>query len=171
MTWGAFRQEENKEVLDEAAVNTRWEIRPGDLLISRANTSEYVGAAVLVRETRPKLLLSDKSLRLLLRETEVDGEWLNHALNAASSRRQMSAAATGTSDSMRNLSQDKIRAVRLRVPSLAAQHDIAQRIERELRAVTDLKGAILGHSRASGSLRRAIVRDAVTGRLKTRNAP
>src|SRR5262249_367174 len=107
MTWGEFRADENKAVSADA-VDPRWEIKPGDLLVSRANTTEYVGAPVLVRETRWRLLLSDKSLRLVL-DGDVNKEWLLYALSAPQTRRQISAAATGTSDSMRNISQAKLR--------------------------------------------------------------
>lgn len=170
MTWGDFREEENKEVIDESVVDERWEIRSGDVLISRANTSEYVGAAVLVRETRAKLLLSDKSLRLLLRSEEVSAEWLSYALNAPASRKQMSTAATGTSDSMRNLSQDKIRALKLRVPPLAVQEDLARQIEVEMAAASQLQGVIAMQLKGSDSLRKAVLRDALDGSLAVADA-
>jgi len=115
MTWGAFDEQENKAVLDVDRVQPRFEIRPGDLLFSRANTSELVGASVLVHRTRPKLLLSDKSMRLLP-QGEVDPEWLRYCLGSASVRDQISEVASGTSNSMRNISQDKVRRLRVHLP-------------------------------------------------------
>ena len=58
MTWGEFREAENKAVPPGRFVDSRHEIRPGDILISRANTPAYVGASVLVPKCRPKLILS-----------------------------------------------------------------------------------------------------------------
>jgi type I restriction enzyme S subunit len=113
MTWGAFRPEENKAV-PETNIDPRFEIRPGDVLVSRANTTAYVGASVLVKSTPSRLLLSDKSLRLILRE-DVDPEWLVFALTAPRVRRQISARATGTKDSMRNISQAGLRSVEVPV--------------------------------------------------------
>jgi len=103
MTWGEFRPHENKAV-PAVAVDPRNEIRSGDLLVSRANTSNYVGASVLVGSVRPRLLLSDKSLRLVPRDG-VDRRWLMFALSSPGARGQISAKATGTKDSMRNISQ------------------------------------------------------------------
>jgi len=111
MTWGAFRPSENKAV-PTVAVDPRFEIKPGDLLVSRANTTAYVGAAVLVGETRPKLLLSDKSLRIVARPG-IDPRWLLAALTSPRARTQISALATGTKDSMRNISQANLLGVRL----------------------------------------------------------
>lgn len=165
MTWGDFREDENKQVLNESHVDQRWEIQSGDLLISRANTSEYVGATVLVGDTRPKLLLSDKSLRLVPKETEASPAWLYCALNAPTTREQMSALATGTSDSMRNLSQDKLRAIRLRVPPIDEQDRLARDIFRQLSMEQGLREAIAGQKEGIASLRRAVLRDAMRGRL------
>lgn len=114
MTWGEFRPQENKTVPAEA-VDPRHEIRSGDVLVSRANTTEYVGAPVLVETTRPRLLLSDKSLRLVPRPG-VDPRWLVEALATRAARRQVSALATGTKDSMRNISQANLLSVRLPMP-------------------------------------------------------
>ena len=143
MTWGFFDERENKAVLDQAGVQERFEIEEGDLLFSRANTSELVGAAVLVERTRPKLLLSDKSMRLHPKAS-VDRRWLRYCLGAPSVRDQISALATGTSDSMRNISQAKVRKLRVHLPPedeqarLAAeireQRDQRQRLERSLRS-------------------------------------
>lgn len=155
MTWGEFDQDQNKAVLDDAAVDPRWEIRCGDLLLSRANTSEYVGASVLVGQVRPHLLLSDKSLRLNVAEG-VDRAWLRFALNAPSLRAQMSELATGTSDSMRNLSQDKLRALRLRVPPLHEQESMAAGLASSLDLIRAAQGQVELVRRRARPLRQAV---------------
>jgi len=75
MTWGSFNERENKAVLSDNSVDPRWEIGTGDLLLSRANTTDYVGASVLVGRCRPRLLLSDKSMRLTVKPG-VEKAWL-----------------------------------------------------------------------------------------------
>jgi type I restriction enzyme S subunit len=165
MTWGEFREGENKEVLDSSQVDERWEVRQADLLISRANTSEYVGATVYVERTRPNLLLSDKSLRLIPDPERVDPEWLFYAMNAPRSREQMSKTATGTSDSMRNLSQDKIKSVELRVPNIEDQREIVLAIKRQLGAVGVLSQAVTAQKAAAASARRSVLGAAMRGQL------
>lgn len=114
MTSGEFKPEENKAV-PANLVDPRFEIREGDLLLSRANTSDHVGASVLVGPVRPRLLLSDKSLRLKC-SSSVQPKWLWYALQASESRRQIRQLATGTKDSMRNISQEALRTITLPVP-------------------------------------------------------
>lgn len=97
MTWGEFKPDENKAAPADR-VDPRFENREGDLLVSRANTSDYVGASVLLGPVRSRLLLSDKSLRVTP-NNRARPDWLWRALQAPSARRQISALATGTKDS------------------------------------------------------------------------
>ncbi len=164
MTWGSFDESENKAVLSEERADARWEIKAGDLLLSRANTTEYVGASVLVRHCRPRLLLSDKSMRLLVRQG-VDKAWLHLALSSPEARAQMSQVATGTSDSMRNISQEKVRAVRLCVPPFDDQLRIVAEVERRLSIASAMATEIDHALRRSTSLRRSILEQAFSGKL------
>lgn len=122
MTWGEFRADQNKAV-PGTDVDPRFEIHAGDVLVSRANTTEYVGAPVLVGAVRPRLLLSDKSLRLVLKP-DVDSRWLVEVLRSTRARRQISARATGTKDSMRNISQAGLLSITVPVADAAAQQAI-----------------------------------------------
>jgi type I restriction enzyme, S subunit len=168
MTWGKFDPTENKAVPSERA-DPRFEIQEGDLLVSRANTDEYVGASVLVGPVRTKLLLSDKSLRL----SPTDGvrpDWLWRALQAPSARRQISALATGTKDSMRNISQASL--MRVNVPRATPQEqatavssyaEIAAAFER-------LRTGVDSASRRSEGLHRSLLAAAFSGQLTAETA-
>ncbi|WP_399888361.1 restriction endonuclease subunit S [Streptomyces sp. BBFR51] len=131
MTWGAFNPDENKAVPSGREVNPAYEISSGDLLVSRANTKAYVGAPVLVGACRPKLLLSDKSLRLVPRDC-LSKRWLVHFLRSPEARSYVEAKASGTKDAMRNLSQDALRRMPVALPPLAEQHRIVEALEEQL---------------------------------------
>lgn len=164
MTWGEFRPDENKAVAAER-VDPRFEIQPGDLLVSRANTSEYVGASVLVPEdTRRRLLLSDKSLRLTPLE-DVLAEWLWRALQAPSARRQMSERATGTKESMRNISQEALKGVRIPDVELLAQHEAVDSFAEFGAEMRRTRRAVEFAADKGDSLRQAVLAAAFSGRL------
>lgn len=163
MTWGEFRPDENKAVAAER-VDERYEIREGDLLVSRANTTDYVGASVLVGPVRPKLLLSDKSLRLTPRDG-IDSRWLWRAMQAPSSRRQISALATGTKDSMRNISQSALREVALPRPDLNTQFVAVESYESVADSMAAARSAVAVQMQRSRGLRRALLAAAFAGRL------
>lgn len=168
MTWGEFRPAENKAV-SGPRVDPRYEIREGDLLVSRANTEAYVGAAVLVGPVRPKLLLSDKSLRIAPRPG-VDPEWLCRALQAPTARRQISVRSTGTKESMRNISQAALLSVS--VPSRDGTNqarDVAA--FEESRARVDAAQLTVQSQRArERGLRRALLAAAFSGQLTGRDS-
>ncbi|MEU9076878.1 restriction endonuclease subunit S [Kitasatospora sp. NPDC048538] len=144
MTWGSFRASENKAVPAGKEFDKKHEIRPGDILISRANTREYVGAPVLVGECRPKLLLSDKSLRLVP-SSEVDRKWLLYLLSSPGVRKYISDTATGTKDSMRNISQQALMDTPIDIPPFLEQQRIVDAIEDHLSRL-DAAGKLIERS-------------------------
>lgn len=119
-TWG-FDETENKVLARTGVMDARYEVQPGDLLITRANTPELVGLACYVNATRPRLLLSDKTLRLVANRQVANAEYLNYVLGSHDVRRQIETSGTGSSGSMKNISQHEIRSILLPLPELAEQ--------------------------------------------------
>jgi type I restriction enzyme S subunit len=164
MTWGEFREEENKALPATRLPDQRLEIRPGDILVSRANTEEYVGAPVLVGNCRPRLLLSDKSLRLRPLP-EVSAEWLINVLASPRARFEISSKATGTKDSMRNISQKSLRSIRIPVPPSQEQRAIADKISNSFFGVSGLQQISEDLLEQAKSLREAIMASAFSGEM------
>jgi type I restriction enzyme S subunit len=132
VSWGEFRPSEAKAVDSDYKPQEHHAVYAGDVLISRANTVELVGAVVRADRDYPNRLLSDKTLRLVLDEKRCDPNYVVQALRLPNSRAYIEANATGTSDSMRNISQDTIRAVPIPLPSLSEQRRIAASIRARL---------------------------------------
>ncbi|MFJ8772443.1 restriction endonuclease subunit S [Streptomyces microflavus] len=137
-----FRPSENKATgLASALIEPRYEVHPGDLLFSRANTPELVGSACLVTDTSERLMLSDKTLRLVLDPGSADSRFVNICLASPSLRRQIGLASSGSSRSMQNISQRAIEKLILNWPSLDEQRrivevlDAVQESERATQAV------------------------------------
>lgn len=157
MTYGQFREGENKAVRADTAFSENAEIKPGDLLLSRANTRDYVGASVLVDNCRPRLLLSDKSLRLIPTEA-VDRRWLWYALQSPTSRQYMSNASSGVKAGMRNVSQASLRAMPLSIPPVAEQCRIVAALEENLsRLDAGTVGIEAGRGRLNTLTKRVII--------------
>lgn len=126
VTYGEYRPEENKELPENIEPNINYEVKPGDLLVSRANTSELVGASAVVRVTPSNLLLPDKLWRLVLKPTLGDPIFLYGILNTRELRREISRRASGTSSSMKNISQDKFLDIEIELPSLEIQRRFSE---------------------------------------------
>jgi type I restriction enzyme S subunit len=169
MTWGEFRPSENKAVIAGREIEERYEIRPGDILVSRANTREYVGASVIVRTCPPRLLLSDKSLRLVPKP-EVDREWLLQVLSSPYVRRQISEKATGTKDSMRNISQKALRQIRIAIPPMGDMESIGADVSAALVQVEELNDSLCRSIARATNLRWGILKRAFSGKLVRQNS-
>ena len=146
VTWSAFRPEEAKAVSGYTP-EAHHRVRRGDLLISRANTRELVGAVVLVEDDYPKRLLSDKTLRLITDRTKADKSYLLYALRTAEARAHIEHFATGTSDSMRNIAQGVITSIPITLPDLDTQRRIARQLNDQLAAVEDARQAAIAQLR------------------------
>lgn len=154
-SWGKFRPEENKGLQPGVVPKEQLEVRPDDFLISRANTSDLVARSVVVGATPPRLMLSDKTLRV----TPVDGcnaRYLNLANLAPTARAHYRAEATGTSDSMKNVSQRAIRRTPIPLPPRAEQDRIVAAVDRLNRRCDDLERALKRQSNIASQLSASI---------------
>jgi len=94
--------------------------------MSRANTTELVGAVSLVRNTPPKVLLSDKLWRIKFPEhSRLLPEYTLLALRQPSVRKIIGDLATGSSGSMQNISMEKAATIPIPLPPLEEQKRIA----------------------------------------------
>jgi restriction endonuclease S subunit len=75
-------------------------------------------------------------LRLVIDETRASKEYLLLALRAPIARAHIERYATGTSDSMRNISQPVITSIPIELPVLEEQCRIAWRLKAKLAEIT-----------------------------------
>lgn len=122
---GVFRDSEAKALPSTVTPFAASEIRRGDLIITRSNTRKRVGALCRVGDTRPHLLLADLTWRLRADEERVDPDYLVEVLAGQAAREQIEAQATGTSDSMKKISQKVLRGIEIRLPELKDQKRVA----------------------------------------------
>lgn len=84
-------------------------IKEGDLLFSRANTEQLVGATALVESTNGKTLLPDKLWRFVWKDNvPVASSYVRAVFQNPNVRTMLSRIASGTSGSMKNISQKKL---------------------------------------------------------------
>lgn len=158
-----FLPDEAKALAGDYTPAESHKVRREDLLISRANTRELVGAVVLVDRDYPNRLLSDKTLRLVIDENRADKSYLMLALRSAQARKHIEHFATGTSDSMRNISQDVIKATPLWLPNLTEQRRISASLKAQLTEVESARQAAQAQVREAGLLRGRVLKATFDG--------
>lgn len=163
VTWGTYDDAESKTVRSAERVVERLLIEPGDFLFSRANTIKLVGACVIAERVTRRVMLSDKILRFTFRD--LNPRWALLVLRSAPGRAEIERLATGNQESMRNIGQDRIRAIRLPVPSAVEQQTLVAEVERRL-AIADRTAAEIDIQLARAArLRQSILKRAFEGKL------
>lgn len=122
VTYGDYRPEENKAVNDSLQFNPDHEVHAGDLLFTRKNTIDLVGACAYVRETPPKLMLPDIIFRLNTKSC-YDKKFLHALLTHPDQRRRLTSIAGGTNASMVNISKERLMRLTFPMPPLSLQRE------------------------------------------------
>lgn len=165
---GTFRPAENKALPPELSPVTSYEVRVGDVLMSRASGSpELVGSTALVTSTRGCLMLSDKIFRLQLNEA-VNAPFFVAALNSRALRIQIENALSGGNGMANNLPQSSLLTFQMAVPPLSEQTGIAAFLDQEIAKIEALinEGAL--SSELLKERRTALISAAVTGQIDAR---
>ena len=128
VTSGEYVETESKPTPNGYEPPQNHVVREGDMLFSRANTEELVGATAVVRATNGRTLLPDKLWRFVWAEP-VEQAFMHALFQSAQVRQDLGKLSSGTSASMRNISQAKLFELRLPIPSLHQQRVFARRAD------------------------------------------
>lgn len=126
VTSGDYRESERKPSPDGYIPPASHIVRPGDMLFSRANTQELVGATAVVEKTDGATLLPDKLWRFVWKEP-VESAYMHALFQSGHIRQELGKLSSGTSASMRNISQGKLFALTLPIAPYSAQKEFAER--------------------------------------------
>jgi type I restriction enzyme, S subunit len=129
VTSGRFKAYESKPAPEGYEPPKSHFVRGGDLLFSRANTSELIGATAFVPDGTENLLMPDKLWRFAWNYENNPSPWFVHYLfRQRSVRDVIRRNASGTSGSMKNISQHKVLAIKVGIPPSRFQGEFEQKI-------------------------------------------
>jgi len=127
VTGGVYRPHENKVVQGDEFTDRELIVpERGDLLFSRANTRDLVAAVCLVGDAPSNVFLPDKLWRIRPATRRVCNEYLRYLFSHPRVHDLIASTASGTSGSMLNVSQEKVRAMRLPLPPKDLQDGFAR---------------------------------------------
>ena len=122
-TYGDYRPNENKALLDESQFVEGAEVHPGDLLFTRKNTPELVGMAAYVQETPEKLMMPDLIFRLVPNE-KMNPVFLWQLINCKEFRSTIQGISGGSAKSMSNISKERLGKIRVICPPRVLQDEL-----------------------------------------------
>ena len=161
-SFGKFKENESKTCLSKNDWHDEYEIKRGDFLIGRANTLELVGSCVIVDSINKKLMLSDKILRIVFCNF-VNHSFILYMMKSKFLRSQIEKSSTGSSPTMKNISQESIKNYVVPLPPLKEQDEIVNKVETLLANVTTLEDQIQALKSLSDKLIFGIIKENLEG--------
>ena len=126
VTYGKFNPLSVKAITAESELlRAKIQPRKGQIIISRSNTEELVGASAYVDDDYPNLFLPDK-LWQTVPVQNVNMKWLSYVLASEHTRYTLSNLATGTSGSMKNITKNELLSIKVAIPTHPEQCKIAK---------------------------------------------
>ena len=128
VTYGDYRPEENKALLDEKQFVDSAEVHSGDLLFTRKNTPELVGMAAYVYNTPVHLMMPDLIFRLVPNE-RMTAIFLWQLINNREFRPVIQSIAGGSAKSMSNISKERLCNISVICPPIDEQIKLSEFIQ------------------------------------------
>ena len=127
-TYGIYRPEENKALIEENQFVEDAAVHAGDLLFTRKNTPELVGMCAYVYETPCGLMMPDLIFRLNTTK-RCNKIFLWRLINHDLFRECIQAIATGSAKSMSNISKERLLNLKVILPPMNLQEQFAAFVE------------------------------------------
>jgi type I restriction enzyme S subunit len=130
-TSGRFLSHHTKFIDEDIPAESHLWLEPGDILIQRANTLEYVGVSAIFDGPRNTFIYPDLMMKCRPNR-RVHGRFLFYLLSAESTRKYFRENATGTAGNMPKINQQTVMSAPIALPSMDEQSEIVRRVERLL---------------------------------------
>lgn len=122
---GVFNEAENKVVLDEGEIQRLKEpVTANSIIISRMNTPALVGANSFVKHDNLNTFLPDRLWAAKIKQ-DASPLWTSILISSSKIRALLSTRATGTSNSMKNITKGDVLTLPIVSPSKQEQEKIA----------------------------------------------
>ena len=136
---GKMNPNETKRVnIDLVKDSTFW-MKQDDVFVSRGNSLELVGSAAVYEGQPENCAFSDLLIRIRVKKTAIDPHYLVYYIRSAEARKYIESEASGTSPSMKKISQPKLEKMQIPVPSLDEQQHIVTFLDGLQAQVEDLR--------------------------------
>jgi len=127
---GKFKPEHSKYLDIDIEKDSHLWLENGDILIQRANSSEYVGIAAIYDGENQEFIYPDLMMKIKAKKDIVNIKFLQLLLISPSSREYFVNNSVGTSSSMKKINQETVSNLPIFYPSLEEQKRIVEKVEK-----------------------------------------
>jgi type I restriction enzyme S subunit len=127
-----FDPTKNKACLPNTFIKKALIPKKGDLLFSRKNTFELVGATAYVFDNYQNLILPDTIFKINYKPQKINGIFLWYLLNDEGFSKKVRYLANGAAGSMPNISKAKLLNLAIPSPSMSLQNKFSELVDKVL---------------------------------------
>lgn len=162
-----FNPNENKTIWKEEIERAKSNPKKGNIIISRMNTPELVGASGFIENDYPTLFLPDRLWQTIFYpNVKLNSKWLSYLLMAVRLREVISFSATGTSPSMKNLPQDVFLGLEIPFPRLSEQNAIVNYLDSNIEKIDRKINLLKQKASLYDKLKQSLIDETVTKGLE-----
>jgi len=161
VSYGQFLPSAAKVMEDKEIYRAKTNPKAGQIIVSRSNTAELVGASAFIKKDYPDLFLPDKLWQTIPKK-ESDMKWLSYVLSTDHTRYILSNLATGTSGSMKNITKNELLSLKIIIPPSTEQKKIAKILSTWDNAIT-VTEQLLANSQQQ---KKALMQQLLTGKKR-----
>jgi type I restriction enzyme S subunit len=140
----------------------KYKLEPGDFLVNRVNSRKLVGKAAPVPEGLEPCVYESKNIRVRLKGN-IEPRYLQYWFSLY--RRRYFTNILQQTVGQASITQKQLRNMPLPIPPIEEQSEIVRRVESRFSVVDEVKKEIEENETRAQNLRRAVLRDAFSGKL------
>ena len=161
VSWTGFNSSANKKLPSSLEPRENIQVKPNDILITRAGPADRVGVVVYVNNVPSKVMLSDKIIRIQTNK-RCDSEFLSMWLSSTFAQHFMASRVSGLASSQTNISQSILSSIPCILPSLEEQNIIVKTI----RSINDREKKQTIKLSSQKQIKKALMQDLLTGKVR-----
>ncbi|WP_455425308.1 restriction endonuclease subunit S [Dryocola sp. LX212] len=137
-----YREQENKTLPNSKQPRAQYEVKTGDILITRAGPKNRVGISCVVEKTRKRLMISDKIIRFHLISKDISAKYISLCLNCGVTAEYLESSKSGMAESQMNISQDNLKFAPVALPPTKTQLKVILTVEAFFSTCDSLKSRL-----------------------------
>ena len=154
---------EIKPVIQADYSRLKCSLQGNSIIFSRMNTPDLVGECGYNAANVDNIFLPDRLWKICnTKPSQYNFQWLNYLLNTVNYRDAIRATATGTSNSMKNISKDRLLEIKIPVPPIDEQQKIAEALSDMDSLIASLKKLIAKKK----AIKRGTMQELLTGKKR-----
>jgi len=162
---GKFFPLENKVVLPHEVERLKTPVLADHIIFSRMNTPALVGESGYIPQNYDDLFLPDRLWQIDVKcRKETNVLWLSYVLASNKLKAEISELATGTSNTMKNISKPKLLSIKVACPEFKEQ----MKISKSLKSIDTKVDLISSKLEKLNGTKKALMQDLLTGKIRVK---